>query len=358
MKKYFKIKNDIKIAKTLSSDFYTKKNIFELSKETIFINSWQLITHKSILGNKTQYPFSFLSDFIDEPLVLTKLNDNLKCLSNVCTHRAHIICLDNSNRSTLRCRYHGRTFKLDGKIKSVPGFDGVKNFPAEKDNLQNIPTLIWKDFVFVSLLGKINIQPILDDISYRLKGYKFDELIFDKSQLKSYEINSHWALYCENYLEEFHIPFVHKGLSKDIDLDNYETILLENGVLQTATCKNEKDTIKLNSNSPDCNKKMYAYYYWIFPNLMLNFYAWGLSVNIIEPITMKKIRIKYLTFKFPQINITPSDGADVNTIEHEDQEVVKSVQKGVNSRYYDNGRYSAKFETGVHHFHKLLSKYL
>ena len=66
MKKYFKIKNDIKIAKTLSSDFYTKKNIFELSKETIFIDSWQLITHKSTLSNKTQYPFSFLSDFIDE----------------------------------------------------------------------------------------------------------------------------------------------------------------------------------------------------------------------------------------------------------------------------------------------------
>ena len=28
---------------------------------------------------------------------------------------------------------------------------------------------------------------------------------------------------------------------------------------------------------------MAAFYFWLFPNLMLNFYPWGLSVNIVYP---------------------------------------------------------------------------
>jgi choline monooxygenase len=130
---------------------------------------------------------------------------------------------------------------------------------------------------------------------------------------------------------------------------------LENAVLQTATCSHEKDAIKLHSQAPDFHQNMYAYYYWIFPNLMLNFYAWGLSVNIIEPISKNKTRVKYMGFTFPHVNIPPADGADVGTVELEDQAVVQAVQQGINSRYYSTGRYSATFETGVHHFHKMLA---
>jgi len=358
MTKRFQVSNDIASADTLSSDFYTDEGVFESSKETIFAQSWQLITNTKNLQKNNQYPFTFLDGFMNEPLVLTKKNDKISCFSNVCTHRAHIVCLENSDSSVLRCRYHGRTFELDGKMKAMPGFDTVKNFPSETDDLPSIYSMIWKNFIFVSLNNKIDISSVFTDMEYRLQGYKFEKLVLDKNQSRSYIIDSHWALYCENYLEEFHIPFVHKGLSQDINLDNYETILLENAVLQTATCSNQKDAIQLDLNAPDSNKNMYAYYYWLFPNLMLNFYAWGISVNIIEPLTVNKTRIKYMTFKFPNINIPTSDGADVRTIELEDQEVVQSVHQGINSRYYKSGRYSARLETGVHHFHQLITKYL
>ena len=42
-------------------------------------------------------------------------------------------------------------------------------------------------------------------------------------------------------------------------------------------------------------------------------------------------------------------------VELEDQAVVQSVQQGIKSRYYSRGRYSTTFETGVHHFHKILA---
>jgi len=358
MKNRFQVSNDIASAETLSSDFYTDEEVFESSKEVIFANSWQLIADTKNLHKNNQYPFTFLEGYLNEPLVLTHQDGQINCHSNVCTHRAHLVCLDACNRSVLRCNYHGRTFELDGKMKAMPGFDEVKNFPTERDDLQTIPILFWRDFIFVSLNSTINIQSVLDDIDHRLQGYEFDNLVLDENQSHSYIIDSHWALYCENYLEEFHLPFVHKGLTKDIVLDEYQTILLENGVLQTALCNEDKDAISLSEFAPDSDKKMYAYYYWIFPNLMLNFYAWGLSINIIEPLEKSKTRIKYLTYTLPHKNKSVVNGSDVGTIEMEDQTVVQSVHKGINSRYYEMGRYSAKNETGVHHFHKLIEKFL
>ena len=358
MKNRFQVSNDIASAETLSSDFYTDKEVFESSKEAIFANSWQLIANTKNLQKDNQYPFTFLNGYLNEPLVLTQKEGVIDCYSNVCTHRAHLVCSDACNSSVLRCNYHGRTFELDGKMKAMPGFDEVKNFPTKQDDLQTIPILFWRDFIFVSLNQTINIQSVLDDIDHRLQGYEFDKLIFDAEESKEYIINSHWALYCENYLEEFHLPFVHKGLTKDIVLDEYQTILLENGVLQTALCNDGEDAISLSESAPDSDKRMYAYYYWVFPNLMLNFYAWGLSINIIEPLEKSKTRIKYLTYTLPHKNQPVIDGSDVGTVEMEDQAVVKSVYQGVNSRYYDSGRYSAKYETGVHHFHKLITKLL
>ncbi len=203
----FNVVDDIGLSHTLASTFYTEDEYFEISKEKIFSSSWQLITHKNQLQGLTQYPFTFLKGYIDEPLVLTQENEITHCYSNVCTHRAHLVCVDACDKSLLRCRYHGRTFELDGKMKAMPGFDEVKNFPTENDNLTHIPSLIWKDFIFVSLNPKMDIQPIFDDIEHRLQGYEFDKLELDERLSKSYEIDAHWALYCENYLEEFHIPF-------------------------------------------------------------------------------------------------------------------------------------------------------
>jgi len=99
---------------------------------------------------------------------------------------------------------------------------------------------------------------------------------------------------------------------------------------------------------------MQAYYYWVFPNLVINFYAWGLSMNIIELIEKNKTRIKYLTYTIPHKKQSNTDGADMGTVEMEDQAVVQSVHKGINSYYYEMGRYSEKYETRIQHFHKMI----
>ena len=103
---------------------------------------------------------------------------------------------------------------------------------------------------------------------------------------------------------------------------------------------------------------IYAYYYWIFPNLMLNFYNWGLSINIVEPLTKNKTRIKFLSFPFKGLSQPLNNPSSLDKVELEDQEIVLNVQKGISSHHYNGGRYSPAHEKGVHYFHQLLSRYL
>ena len=118
-------------------------------------------------------------------------------------------------------------------------------------------------------------------------------------------------------------------------------------------------TKKRNGNAVShlCNN-VYAYYYWIFPNIMLNFYSWGLSMNIIEPINNKKTKVKFLSFPIKGLKQTFNTPSSLDIVDKEDQDVVLKVQKGISSTSYLGGRYSAEHELGVHHFHRLIAKYL
>jgi len=338
------IDKDISLAETMPSKFYSNKKYFKQTIETVFNYSWQFINDKKTISKYKITPFSFLEDSINEPLLLSN-DKKIECFSNVCTHRANILCSKSSNNKTIKCGYHGRTFNLNGKFKFMPGFENVKNFPSDSDNLKKANIKLWKQFIFCSLNLKIDINDILDDIGDRLKDYPFNKLSLDKKKSCEYIIDAHWATYCENYLEGFHVPYVHSGLNNDINTDTYETILLNNGVLQQTKSKESVDEI-------------YAYYYWFFPNIMFNFYKWGLSINIVEPIKYNKTKIKFFSYPIKGNSQTIGEDSSIDRIEMEDQNIVMQVNKGLRSQYYNRGRYSPKHEKGVHYFHQLLCEYM
>jgi choline monooxygenase len=45
-------------------------------------------------------------------------------------------------------------------------------------------------------------------------------------------------------------------------------------------------------------------------------------------------------------------------IQREDVGICEAVQKGLESRTYDTGRFSVRRESGVHHFHRLYAQAL
>ena len=60
---------------------------------------------------------------------------------------------------------------------------------------------------------------------------------------------------------------------------------------------------------------------------MLNFYDWGLSVNIVEPISANKTQIRFLTYPISQNQNLNQAINDIHNVEMEDEEVVLNVQK-------------------------------
>jgi choline monooxygenase len=331
----FDINPDIKRAETLSSEFYTDEKYFHESKEKIFARTWQFATATDEIENIK--PVNLLENFLDEPILITKNGEKLHCFSNVCTHRGKILIERECKANLLRCGYHGRRFALDGKFLSMPEFERTENFPSEKDNLTEIPFGISEKFVFISL------NPIapLEEFLTETKRANWGNLRFFGA--KNYTVKAHWALYCENYLEGFHVPFVHQGLNQGIDYGTYTTETFRFSSLQTAF---------------DDKGELAAHYFFIFPNLMLNFYPWGLSVNIVKPLETNLTKVSYLTFVADETKLNQGAGADLETVEFEDQAVVESVQKGIKSRFYEKGRYSPLREQGTHHFHRLIAEFM
>jgi choline monooxygenase len=171
-------------------------------------------------------------------------------------------------------------------------------------------------------------------------------------------VHANWALYVDNYLEGFHIPFVHSGLNETLDYGAYTTELFRYSNLQIGVAKGGEAVFDLPPESPDHGRDIAAYYYWLWPNIMLNFYPWGLSVNVVKPLSVDRTKISYLTCVWDETKMDQGPGATLDRVEREDDDIVEAVQRGVRSRHYDRGRYSARRERGVHHFHRLLSEHL
>jgi len=357
----FFVDPDISIAKTIDTAVYTSPEVFEEMKERIFSCSWQFIGSSELVNEKGScYPFTLLENYLNEPLLLTKDDrGKISCLSNVCTHRGNILIYEPCQTANLRCKYHGRLFHLDGKFKSMPEFKEVKHFPSADDDLHQLPLFQWNKFLFTSLDKKFPAEDFLKDMMKRLDWMPLDEFVFRPDLSKDFLVDANWALYCENYQEGFHIPFVHTGLNSLIDYGDYQTeLFFPYSSLQIGISKTGEDCFDLPTSSLGHGKKIAAYYFWVFPNLMFNFYPWGLSVNVVQPLAVDKTNVSFLTYVWKEEKRNAGAGSGLDKVELEDEEIVENVQKGIRSRFYDHGRYSVTREKGTHHFHRLLAEFL
>lgn len=338
----FYVDPDITRARTLSADFYTDPENFELSKEKIFARSWQFLGHTD--GGPTLQPLTLLPNVLDEPMLIARGTDGTRCMTNVCTHRGKILVEEPCGADLIRCGYHGRRFGLDGKFLSMPEFEGVVDFPSVSDDLREIDSASWLGFLFASIAPGETFTDTIGDISDL-----FDDIAGNVATLthrREYEVNAHWALYCENYLEGFHIPFVHKGLNEVVSYGTYSTETFRRTSVQTGWTK----------GSSGC--EIAGRYLFIFPNTMLNFYPWGLSVNVVRPLSPTRTSVEFLSYVSDESLLGTGAGADLHSVELEDEAVVESVQKGIRSRFYSHGRYSPTREQGTHHFHRLIAEFM
>jgi choline monooxygenase len=223
----------------------------------------------------------------------------------------------------------------------MPEFDNVADFPSEKDDLKRLATATHSGFVFASLDPVDRFDAYVTGLFDSANG--FGSAPMQLGSITNYEVAANWALYCENYLEGFHIPYVHRTLNEIVDFGTYSTATFRYSSVQTGL---------------DSDGKVAGTYHFLFPNTMFNVYPWGISVNIVEPITPTRTRVRFIKYVSDRARLEEGAGADLHRVELEDEKVVESVQKGVRSRFYERGRYSPTREQGTHHFHRLIAEFI
>jgi choline monooxygenase len=220
--KPFYINPDITQAETLPSSFYRSEEIFNLLIEKVFAKTWQYAGDTTQVSLSQQiHPFYFLEFALEEPMLLTNSDGKLSCISNVCTHRGNILCHSPMKSRQITCSYHGRRFNLQGDFQHMPQFKEALDFPRKSDNLTNFPFLQWGPWLFTGLTKDLDFQAIVDTMNRKVGFLPLEQFKEDKSRNKDYLVNTHWALYCDNYLEGFHIPFVHESLNAELNYSQY-----------------------------------------------------------------------------------------------------------------------------------------
>jgi len=355
------ISENIEAAETLPAIFYQSQEVFDLIRERVFVRSWHWVgMEKDLLPfSESVFPLTLFDGYLDEPIVLVKnAKDEIITLSNVCTHRANIVVEHAGRQKQLACMYHGRRYNLDGTFKMMPEFSQAKNFPRPCDDLHLFSSSLFKGHIFSSLDKSFDFDEVTRVMQERIGFLPLEVFKLNETISKDYLINCNWALYCDNYLEGFHIPFVHPDLNDALDYGSYETVLYDYCNLQIGYSSGGEEVFDLPEGHPDFGKQVGAYYYWIFPNMMFNFYPWGLSINIVKPVSINRTRVSFVSYVYDESKLSAGAGALLDKVEREDEYVVEGVHKGLKSRFYKAGRFSPTKERGVHHFQRLLLKFL
>lgn len=347
--------SDHRRARTPDAAFYGA-DAFARQREGVFPRSWQLAPlPRGGPAPEHAHPWTLLPGCLDEPLLWTADADGRpRCLSNVCTHRGRVLVEHPAQERAIRCPYHGRTFGLDGRLRSAPGFDDAPDFPRPEDHLPVVPSGDWHGFRFASLDPEV---PFGDWIAPadELCGHLAPGLPAEPQEARDFEFDANWALYVDNYLEGLHVPFVHQGLVGALDWSEYRIDLFPRASVQVGLAAEGETGLELPRGHRYAGLRVAALWLWLYPNTLLNFYPWGLSINVVEPLGPARTRVRYrMHVARPELRERGA-GADLERVEREDQREVVAVQRGLRGRLYRGGRYSGRHETAVHHFHRLLA---
>lgn len=345
---------------TIPAAWYTDPAVAELEQRAVFGASWQYVAPLERL----EAPGSFVTAVVaGEPIVVVRGRDGtLRGFFNVCRHHAAAVATEECGScSVLRCPYHGWTYDLDGRLKGAPEFEGVENFDRAASGLVPVAVETWERFVFVRLGaddassgqgGGMSLKEHLGDMAAGVAKLELSRLKF--YERRRWTLNCNWKVYVDNYLDGgYHVPHLHKSLSTVLEYSDYQ---IENGeryCLQHSPLKAGKD-----AETAAVRKGDRAYYYWLHPNFMLNWYEGVMDVNLVLPLGPDRCEV---IFDFFFDDVSESSAARNRAslavgarVQQEDIDICEAVQRGLHSRAYVAGRLSVRREAGEHLFHRLL----
>ena len=332
-------------AHTLPARFYIGDSILDMEYEAVFSRSWQLLAHRDQLAEPGDHVVGTIGKV---PVLIVRGQDGvLHAFPNVCRHRAGPLALCNGKGATaLQCKYHGWTYTLDGQLRSAPEMQDAKNFDVSDIRLPALKVYEWQGLVFVSLSDEVPpFDAVYAGIVERIAPIDLSAMRFQRRE--TYDIACNWKVYVDNFLEGYHLPHVHPGLSKMLDYRAYDTELFAWYSLQSSPLR----------DGGEFYGEGEAFYYQIYPNIMLNILPGRMQTNRILPLGPERCRVEF-DFYYAQDEKAQSriagDAEFSDEVQLEDVAICEAVQRGLASGSYESGRLCPKRESGVWHFHNKL----
>ncbi len=349
---------------TIPKDYYTDPAIFAREKEAIFFKAWNYVCHASQVAEVGAY---VTVQIIDQNIVVLRGQDGtLRAFYNVCSHRAHELLTGCGQAKMITCPYHAWTYHTDGKLRTAVGQKRVEGFEADEFALKQVRLEEYAGFVFVNLdAGAPALHTEAGSLADDIKGYCADVPGLKFAHRLTYELKANWKNVVDNFLECYHCSVAHPAFVDLVDIKNYHTKtygLYSSHISPPGRADNAAYAI------PDSPGGNFAAW-WLWPNVTFNVFPGSANITVlhIQP-TGPETTLEHFDFFFAEETPTEAERQAIDYVDQvlqvEDIGLVESVQRGLHSRGYNQGRLmvdkdrSHNSEHGLHHFHALVLKQL
>ena len=369
----FIVDGDIATARTLPPHAFTEPEFLERELATIFSRNWLFVPQRTA-GELRADPRS-LTDLLrlrgshlpvtmlDRPLFLQRdWDERLHAFPNVCSHAWYPLVHGLGRERTIVCGQHGRRFDSAGRYLGQPGFEGAG--PQPEDDLQELSLAEWEPFLFVAFGSPLQpFETLMAEVQDSLACFPLGDLQRAPHDGEVREVEGNWKQHAWNYMDVFHLSHIHRapgGLAGALDMDSYRTELYAASALQWAYAARPEHGFEpqlLPRRFAHPTKRVFALWWFIFPNLTLNFYPWGLSVNVYMPVPRQPERTLFLWYHYvlDQARYEQREQIWLNRqVDAEDVDAMRQVSRGVRSGLARRGRFSPGEEAGSHWFQRLV----
>jgi len=338
-------------ARTIPSAWYTDPRFLEIERRTVLSSFWHFVGHE---GRIPHVGDQIVGEIPWNPVVVVRGNDGVgRAFYNVCRHRGGPIAVEDCRSKMLQCKYHGWTYTLEGQLRGVPRFGRSDLFDKKDFGLVPLVLESWQGLLFArSKEHGVTLNTLLDGVGETIRGHSsLQSLKFYRRV--DYTIKCNWKVYVDNYLEGYHVPLVHPSLNSILDYQEYKTSVREFSSLQQSPLSEKDHSYGIQSGG-------HAFYFFIFPNFMMNILPGRMQTNLVLPISHNETKVIF-EYYYQDVStaLTARIEEDINSsdlIQKEDIMICEHVQRGLGSSGYDQGRFSPEMEAGVYHFQSLLKK--
>ena len=368
----------IDLAHTLNPDAYRSQEYHAAERDAVFARSWVCVGYTSQLREPGA---TLVTTVADQPILLTcDHSGQINAFYNVCRHRGSMLIAADGTQKVIRCPYHSWGYSLSGELLGAPYFApeehpadaaacGVRDMQAfrkEDYGLLRVRVATWGCFIFVNLDSDArSLEDWLGDLPQRLANYPLDELVLH--QRKTFEVEANWKLVAENFMEYYHLPWVHPELNTVSTLDNHQRF--QGPGMYTSMCTRPLTVANLPIDPgvlPDIPgisevDARTAYWVLIVPNIALFLLPHHLFTLVLKPDGIGRT-IEYADLLVHSRSLE-SAGAESqidaifqfwDLVNRQDIAAVERVQRGLQARAYQGGRMCFQFEESIHRFQNIV----